>query len=166
MQALQLYGDARKTMPANEWLKKVAEEVQSRSLEELREHIQEYFQATNSEMLMPSSLMSMHENQQKNCHPVQIVHPNAIIECTMPLPIQQPPRLSPACFAKIKAHQNSLLGSYCTAAEWTREEQIVLEEGLKRCAESASPILLMQPGRGGGEQPGRRGATWEGGSNL
>ena len=32
----------------------------------------------------------------------------------------------------MKAHQNNLLGAYCTAAEWTREEQIVLEEGLKR----------------------------------
>ena len=120
-------------MPANEWLKKMAEEVQSRSLDELREHIQEYYQATNSKMLMPASLMSMHENEQKNCQPVQIVHPNAIMECAMPLRIQQPPRLSPRCFAKIKSHQNSLLGSYCTAAEWTREEQIVLEEGLKRC---------------------------------
>jgi hypothetical protein len=118
-------------MPANEWLKKVAAAVQSRSLDELREHIQEYFQATSHESLMPASLILMHD-QQQSCSPVQIVHPNAIIECGMPLPIQQPPRLSPRCFAKIKAHQNSLLGSYCTAAEWTREEQIVLEEGLKR----------------------------------
>ena len=131
LKALQQYGDARKTMPANEWLQKIAAAVGSRSLEETREHIQEYFQATNHEGLMPASLMSMHE-QQYNNQPVQIIHPNAIMECAMPLPIQQPPRLSPACFARIKAQQQTLLGSYCAASEWTREEQIVLEEGLKR----------------------------------
>ena len=118
-------------MPANEWLGKIAEAVGSRSLEETREHIQEYFQATNHEGVMPASLMSMHE-QQYNNQPVQIIHPNAIIECAMPLPIQQPPRLSPRCFARIKQQQQTLLGAYCAAAEWTREEQIVLEEGLKR----------------------------------
>jgi hypothetical protein len=131
LKALQQYGDARKTMPASEWLQKIADAVGTRSLEETREHIQEYFQATNHEGLMPASLMSMHE-QQYNNQPVQIIHPNAIMECAMPLPIQQPPRLSPACFARIKAQQQTLLGSYCTASEWTREEQIVLEEGLKR----------------------------------
>ena len=73
----------------------------------------------------------MHEQQYSN-QPVQIIHPNAIIECAMPLPIQQPPRLSPRCFARIKQQQQTLLGAYCAAAEWTREEQIVLEEGLKR----------------------------------
>eukprot|EP01048_Picozoa_sp_COSAG05_P032432 COSAG05_NODE_12424_length_468_cov_1.192412_1_plen_129_part_10 len=115
LKALQQYGDARKTMPANEWLQKIAAAVGSRSLEETREHIQEYFQATNHEGLMPASLMSMHE-QQYNNQPVQIIHPNAIMECAMPLPIQQPPRLSPACFARIKAQQQTLLGSYCAAS--------------------------------------------------
>jgi hypothetical protein len=118
-------------MPAQEWLGKIAEAVGSRSLEETREHIQEYFEATNHEGVMPASLMSMHEQQYSN-QPVQIIHPNAIIECAMPLPIQQPPRLSPRCFARIKQQQQTLLGAYCAAAEWTREEQIVLEEGLKR----------------------------------
>lgn len=118
-------------MPAKEWLGKIADAVGSRSLEETREHIQEYFQATNHEGVMPASLMSMHEQQYSN-QPVQIIHPNAIIECAMPLPIQQPPRLSPRCFARIKQQQQTLLGAYCAAAEWTREEQIVLEEGLKR----------------------------------
>ena len=131
LKALQQHGDARKTMPANEWLQKIADAVGTRTLDETREHIQEYFQATNHEGLMPASLMSMHE-QQYNSQPVQIIHPNAIMECAMPLPIQQPPRLSPACFARIKAQQHTLLGSYCAASEWTREEQIVLEEGLKR----------------------------------
>ena len=131
LKALQQYGEARKTMPVDEWLQKIADAVGSRSLEETREHIQEYFQATNHEGVMPSSLMSMHE-QQYNNQPVQIIHPNAIIECAMPLPIQQPPRLSPRCFARIKQQQQTLLGAYCSAAEWTREEQIVLEEGLKR----------------------------------
>jgi hypothetical protein len=118
-------------MPTQEWLGKIAAAVGSRSLEETREHIQEYFQATNHEGVMPASLMSMHEQQYSN-QPVQIIHPNAIIECAMPLPIQQPPRLSPRCFARIKQQQQTLLGAYCAAAEWTREEQIVLEEGLKR----------------------------------
>ena len=118
-------------MPTQEWLGKIAEAVGSRSLEETREHIQEYFEATNHEGVMPASLMSMHEQQYSN-QPVQIIHPSAIIECAMPLPIQQPPRLSPRCFARIKQQQQTLLGAYCAAAEWTREEQIVLEEGLKR----------------------------------
>ena len=32
------------------------------------------------------NVMSMHE-QQYNNQPVQIIHPNAIIECAMPLPM-------------------------------------------------------------------------------